>query len=166
MRLAFFILSLIFLLTWGGFRTVNSIQYNQDCGGHLKRAADANTTNMAKDELNTALKYLEEKGYTEGYTSVVYRTPDEDIGFWYNNLKASHDELAQIDSNTTQLEKSNVLIKLRETLLDHGDKSDSVTCPGGISIYPSNGVFFVWGWGSFILLIISGVSGLLYIERY
>jgi len=72
---------------------------------------------------------------------VIYQTPAEDLGFWYQNIQASHDELSQVDSATAQLEKSNILIKLRETLLDRGDSRDSVTDPTGISIYPNNTLY-------------------------
>ena len=68
---------------WGTIRTVKSIVFNIECNGHLKRAADASTIELAKQELTTAITYLEKKDITTGYTSILYKTPDEDIGFWY-----------------------------------------------------------------------------------
>ena len=123
---------------------VLSIRLDQDCTGHLKRAADANTIGLAEQELGLAIDYLEREGLTEGYTSVLYKTPDEDIGFFYNNLKESHAELQAVTDSTTQLERSNILIKLRETLIDHGDGGDRITCPTGLSRYPRNGAFGIW----------------------
>ncbi len=41
---------------------------------------------------------------TSGYTSILWQTPDEDIGFWYTNLKASQQELQNLQSNNA-LEK-------------------------------------------------------------
>jgi hypothetical protein len=73
---------------------------------------------------------------TSGYTSILWQTPDEDIGFWYTNLKASQQELQNLQSNSA-LEKTNVLIKLRETLLDVGERT-RVTEPEGLSVYPNN----------------------------
>ena len=98
---------------------------------------------MAKKELAVALNYMESNNLKSGYTSVIYQTPDEDIGFWYNNILASHDELSKVTEETTQLERSNLLIKLRETLLDKGESSESITCPDGISVYPHNTLYAI-----------------------
>ncbi len=126
------------------FRFVADIHFEQNCEGHLKRAADANTIELATQEMKFAVAYLEKEGLTQGYTSVLYKTPDEDIGFWYSNLKASLQELESINPKTaTPLERSNVLMKLRETLLDQGEKTD-VTFPAAIYLYPNNGIYSFW----------------------
>jgi len=128
------------LVIWGGYRVVANIIFTQNCGGYLKRAADANTAELAKKELSSAINYIEKKNLTSGYTSIIYKTPDEDIGFWYMNLKSSLSELQSITPQTSQLEKSNILLKLRQTLLDISDNNEKVTVPDGISIYPHNGL--------------------------
>ena len=152
MRYVVLVLGILILLLWGGLRIYNYVVFGIDCEGHIKRAADANTIELAKQEMTVVVRYLEERGFTSGYTSVLYRTPDEDIGFWYSNLKASLGELDKIGSDASQLEKSNVLIKLRETLLDH-DGSLSVTCPEGMSIYPGNAAYFFAGILGLVLLV-------------
>lgn len=86
------IFTILFLL-WAGVRTVNHIQFDRNIGGYLKRAADANTVELAEKNLSVAVEYLEKNGLTSGYTSILYRTPDEDVGFWFTNLKSSLDEL-------------------------------------------------------------------------
>lgn len=151
------ILICIPFLLWGGVRIYKGINYNIECSGHLKRAADANTIDLAKKEMETALKYIESQNMTTGYTSVLYRTPDEDVSFWYQNLAASFTELKTVLDKATQLEKSNLLMKLRETLLDQGENSQNVTAPDGISIFPNNTEYAVWGWISFVLSIIGGI---------
>lgn len=133
---AFIIFTLAFI-AWVVVRLVSYIQFDRNCEGHLKRAADANTVELAAKEVEIAVEYLKSHDMTTGYTSVVYTTPDEDIGFWYTNLTASLDELKKIKADAPQLEKTNVLMKLRETLLDQGEKTH-VTCPDGISVYPTN----------------------------
>lgn len=121
------------------------VKFDRECEGRLKRAADANTAEVARRELGAALAYLERAGMTEGYTSVVYRTPDEDIGFWYSNLKAAQGELEAVGESATKLEKSNVLMKLRETILDQdGQGKTVVTTPSGIAVYPHNLAFGAW----------------------
>lgn len=130
-----------------------SVKLNQNCLGHLKRAADASTIETAELELGIALDYLEKENLTSGYTSVLWETPDEDIKFWYNNIKASKNELISLPKNSSNMEKSNMLIKLRETLLDHGDKgSESITCPDGLSRYPNNLIFSLFLLGTLIIL--------------
>lgn len=130
------LLLLIFSISVFGWRIKQKIVFKQNVTGYLKRAADANTIPLANQELTKVIDYLEANNLTSGYTSVLYQTPDEDISFWYNNLKASQKELQTLNS-TSALEKTNVLIKLRETLLDTGERT-KVTVPSGLSIYPNN----------------------------
>jgi hypothetical protein len=143
---------------WTGIRIYNAVVFNIHCTGHLKLASDANTVEMAQKELAIAIKYLEDHNMTEGYTSVLWKTPSEDVGFWYQNLKAAHAELGKVNSETTQLERTNVLMKLRETLLDHGKNGDTVTAPDGISVFPNNTGVFVSGW---IVFIMAGIGVIL-----
>ncbi len=119
-----------------GVRISKKIAFKQNVTGYLKRAADANTIDLANEELTKALNYLEANNITSGYTSVLWQTPEEDIDFWYRNLKASQKELQNLQSDSA-LERTNVLIKLRETLLDTGEKT-KVTVPDGLSVYPHN----------------------------
>ena len=134
-------LKIIFLcLSIGVFVPVliKSIQINQNCLGYLKRAADANAIETAHNELNRAITYMEQNNLTKGYTSILWRTPNDDIGFFYNNLVSSRDELTKVTTNASSLEKSNVLMKLRETLLDEGKSGTELTCPPGLSRFPYN----------------------------
>jgi hypothetical protein len=147
------VLFILFFCVWAGIRIVAAIQFDRNCGGYLKRAADANTVELAKKQLKISLDYIEREGLTSGYTSILYRTPDEDIGFWYTNIKSSLTELEQMNPNATQLERSNLLMKLRETLLDEG-KETSITVPPGISIYPNNVVMAFFGWLSAVLMVV------------
>lgn len=137
-------LVLLPLLVLSGARVVKMVLFDRDCGNHIKRAADANTVEMAAKEMRIVVSYLEENKMMEGYTSILYNTPDDDVGFWYNNLKSSLDELEKVKPETTQLERSNILLKLRETLLDHGNDGYKVTVPSGISVFPNN-IFYALG---------------------
>ena len=158
-----FSLSLLAIITISIWSTcgIKAIRFKQNCGGHLKRAADANTVDIAKSELKIALDYMEANNLTSGYTSVIYETPDEDVAFWYNNIKQSYNELNSLPDSSSSLEKSNMLIKLRETLLDHGDKSDTVTMPDGISRYPDNVLYFFLGIVSIVCFL--GIMVLLFL---
>lgn len=149
-----FILFLVAFLFWGGYRIVVDIHAKQGYIGYLKRAADANSIELAKTELTKAIAEIERRELTSGYTSILWRTPDEDLGFWYTNLKTSLKELLNLPETSSSLEKSNMLIKLRETLLDSTKEGDDVTYPDGISVFPNNGIIAIWGWGSIILAIL------------
>lgn len=132
---------------------LNHIEFEQQCAGFLKQAADANTIKTAILPLHNAVNYLEENNITSGYTSIIYKTPDEDISFWYNNLKSSLEELRSTPKDITRLEESNMLLKLRETLLDETQYGTKVTIPDGISRYPHNGLYFALNSISIFLLI-------------
>ena len=164
---AFFVIfGLTFFIIVGASVAVKHIQFNQDCGGYLERAANANTIPMAITELEKAVKYMEEHDLTEGYTSVFYKTPDEDIGFWYNNCKSSLNELKSLSDSSAPLEKSNMLMKLRETLLDNGKNGTSLTVPEGISRYPNNVMWEVLSVLSLLGLVCVWFGGLYIINNW
>ena len=156
------LLGIIFLLPICfciGVRVQRSIVFEIECGGHLKRAADANTVSLAIQEMEIVVAYLEEEGMTNGYTSILYCTPDEDVRFWYTNIKDALKELRAVTPEATQLERSNLLIKLRETLIINTNKGERITCPKGISIYPWNRVIC----SLFIISIATAIFGVVFI---
>ena len=155
------IASTLSLVAWGVTRTVKGIQMNFDCIYYLKRAADASTVEMAKNELAKAIEYAEKNALTEGIVSIVLEDPRNDVGFWYNNMKEAYKELDQLPENATSMEKTNVLMKLRESLIDEGS---GVTHPIGISIYPNN-VFYFW-WAMISLIAACGLWFITYQAWY
>lgn len=132
-------------------RIIKGVELKQNVTGYLKRAADANTIELAQKELAVVIQYLEKNNLTQGYTSIFWKTPDEDIDYWYRNLKASLLELQNLNSQSA-LERANVLIKLRETLVDVG-KSTKVTVPKGLAVFPNNAL-----WAGYMLLAILMLS--------
>ncbi|MCL1918353.1 MAG: hypothetical protein FWG14_08575 [Peptococcaceae bacterium] len=138
------ILCTILFGTWATMRIVKDISFSFDCEAYLKRAADANTVEMAKEELAKAVDYAERNKLTEGVVSIFLKNPANDLGFWYNNMKAAYEELENLPEDTTPLEKTNVLMKLRESLTDRSNGDTAVICPDGISIYPNNVLYFWW----------------------
>lgn len=133
---------------------VKGIRFDQQCGGFLKQAADASSVELAERQLTVAIDYIEENQLTSGYTSILYKTEDDNIGFWYENLKVCQKELAATKGNST-LENTNVLMKLRESLTDHSEKGIRLTIPEGISRYPHNLGFMVANLISFVLCFAS-----------
>ncbi len=149
------------VLLLAGWLLVRDIQFDRKCEGYLKRAADSNTIQLAEKELSVAILYIEESNMIEGFTSVIYETPDEDVGFWYTNLRNSLDELQAVKPEATPLERSNILMKLRETLLDDTSQGVTVTTPKGISRFPYNTMFAVF----VVLGIIAAMFGAFTINK-
>lgn len=142
---------------------VQAIKFDKDCKGYLKNAADANTPEIALDRINHALEYMEANGMTNGYTSVLWTTENENVGFWYQNVKACKSEL-EACLGSSQLEKTNVLMKVRESLTDEGKNGTVITKPCGISRFPNNTMWFWGGWVS-VLFILIGISKMFYASR-
>lgn len=134
---------------------IQSIRFNQECGGYLKQASDANNVELAIERIDKAIAYIELKGLTDGYTSVLWRTENDNIGFWYANIVACKKELTEAVGKS-QLEQTNVLMKVRESLTDNGEKGTKLTIPSGISRYPDNVLFALLNTISFFLFLTGG----------
>jgi hypothetical protein len=145
------------LTIWGFFFYTNVLKFDQECEGHLARAGHANSIETATEELETAVAYIEKQNLTEGYTTVFasLRTPDEDIGFWYRNLAASLNQLKKLPKDITPLERSNVLLKLHETLIPAHDRGAEAVFPSGISRYPHN---LQWA-ACLVFAVLSAIAG-------
>lgn len=158
MKATLLTLSIISLIIWGGIRRYKSQISFQDCLGHIKRAADANSITLATQELQTAVTYLKDNNLTKGYTSLFWNTPDEDVSFWFTNLNTALSNLQATKDSASSLEKSNLLLKLRETLLDNTKDGEKVTRPSGIEIYPNNMAYFIWAGISLLVAIVTGIG--------
>ena len=133
------VMFLIPFTTWI-YSAVKSVQFDASCGSYLKLAADANDINTAEKHLSTAISYLESNNLTSGYTKIFIYRPTNDIGLWYENLKTAHTQLVDMkETGYTELEQSNMLMKLRESVLD----GESLTHPEGISMV-SNYTLMFW----------------------
>ena len=151
----FGIFSIVFILVVGIATVVNKIQFNQECGGYLKQAADANTVELAIDRLDKAIAYAESNGMTTGYTSILYKTENDNVGFWYENLKACRNQLEAVKSKG-HFEQTNELMKLRESLTDNGENGTELTYPNGLSRYPNNMLWGIaWTIGIFLIYVLS-----------
>ena len=153
-----FVLSLIVaigLLTYGGLQ---SIHFKRECSGHLKRAADANTIELAEQELRIAVDYIESNGLSSGNTSVMYSMPECELDFWYENLKAALIELESTPADADRLTVSNQLIKLRETIVDQHEKGARVTVPPNAHVFPDQVIYRSLGFGSLTGLLVGGTG--------
>jgi hypothetical protein len=132
-------LALFFALAFILFSTtLYVVDYKFECNvkGYLQRTANANNVKNANENLTKVISYLEEKNLTKGNSSLFFDTPENDIAYWYKNLKDAQVELQSIPENVSLLEQSNVLIKLRETLISHSDKGEELIIPENLQYYP------------------------------
>lgn len=135
-----------------GTAIIKTITMKAECIGYLAMAADANSVELAEKHLSKGIEYLEENNLKHGSTGIIFHTPGNNIEFWYENLKSAQIQLQEFKGES-ELEESNILMKLRETLL--GETGD-VTHPNMISFYP-NHAFWFWflalGWLLFVISI-------------
>jgi len=146
-------------------RLVRSVQFDMNCVQYIERAAKANTVETAREELAKAISYAEENNLTEGIVSIFLHQPKNDIGYWYKNMTESYAELENLPEDATALEKTNVLMKLRETLTDEDESGVSVTMPSGISLYPHNVLYFWLGLLSSIFFLVFWIMAALYWDK-
>ena len=134
------VLIIVPFIVWG-CAIVNAVEFDSNCTGYLKLAADANTVQLAEKHLTSAITYLENNNLTSGYTKIIIYKPTNDIGLWYENLKSAQTLLQEAcaNDNLTELESSNILMKLRETLLDG---EGTITHPICISMHPHSTALF------------------------
>lgn len=132
-----------------GVGIVKSIQMDANCTSYLKMAADANDVKLAHKHLTSAIEYLERNRITSGDTNIFVYKPTNDIGLWYENLKSAQNQLAILceKEDLTELEESNALMKLRETLCDN----EGITHPSCISFYPNH---IGWFWSMILIWLL------------
>lgn len=146
-----------FIIPIAGYANLiaKTIKFNANCGDYLKLAADATNIEIAEKHLSKAISYLEEKNLTDGYTKIFVYQPINDIGIWYENLKNAQIQLQEMKAKeVTELEESNALMKLRETILNN---DGLVTHPLGISVANNFTSVFWFNCTSWLLFILGGV---------
>ena len=158
------IIAIIIPIIVYGCGIIKCLQCDVNCIGYLKLAADASTAQLAEKHLTTAIEYLEVNNITYGNTGIIIKAPSNDIGIWYENLKSAQASLHTLNQQEglTDLEESNALMKLRETLLD----DTSITHPSMISFVP-NHVSWFWSMALIWLLwILARFFGIAAAEAY
>lgn len=161
MKALLIILTIILVITpfipWG-YTIFQGIDFNANCGDYLRLAADANDVNVAEKHLSKAIEYIEANDLDNGYTKIIFYYPKNDFGLWYENLKSAQTQLREMqETEYTELEESNMLMKLRETILD----DNMLTIPFGVSIKHNFGLIYwlnclIW-LPCWVLAIVCGV---------
>lgn len=168
LRVCIFLLLISFacFVSWGAVRAVKAIQFNQNCIQYIKRAADASSVELAKEELAKVINYCEKNDLTEGVVSIILSQPKNDVGYWYKNLTTAYAELDSLAEDASSVERTNMLMKIRETLTDAEESGVEVTYPNGISVYPNNVGYFLWAILSLVGMVAFFSLGCAYVNRY
>ena len=136
----FVTLAVIFTLSslaWLVMRCYTGVQFSINCEAYIKRAAVASTIDAAQEELGKAINYIEKNNLTEGIVSIFLKNPKNDIGYWYNTLNNTYKQLMEFPRDATQLEKSNFMMRVNESI-------EGLSTPEGIEIYPHNVLYLWW----------------------
>jgi len=148
--------SLVGMIVLGTVSCLSVYQFNRGCADYLKLAGDASTVEAANGFLGQALSYMEATGKTSGNSSLIFKKPSSDVGIWYKQTKDAKGVLEGIiakGDEATGIEKSNALIKVRETVLDE----TSVTYPPHIALYRNGYALAVILWWILGLAMVGGV---------
>lgn len=125
-----------------GYHSYLEYKFNYGCGDYLKLAADANSIQLARQHVDTALNYVRAHELTSGNTAVFFPSPQTDVGLWYRNLQEVEKDLHTFPANSTKTDENTALVKLRESLVDHVRGGDVVTVPPDIGIHPNITLFY------------------------
>lgn len=139
--------------------------FKNNCGDYLKLTGDAPTVERAHEFLGRAIQYLENNGRTSGNSAYFFHTPQNDVGIWYGQIKGAYNTASDLlkrmevaPGSVSQLERDNALMKIREVVLDQGEKGISVTAPLHITVFPNQWAFLI-GW--IVSLILLGIGVLI-----
>lgn len=119
-------------------RGCKAYYYHIECTQQLTRAADAPTVDLAVSAIDKAIAYLDDNNKTTGNSGFIFKTPRNDVEYWYGQLVSSRDELVTVSDKPDPLLHSNMLMKLRETLSDSGQHGRAITQPANMDVYPNH----------------------------
>jgi len=159
------VVAVIFLIIWGAYLGLAWWQFNKNCGDYLKLTGDAPTVERADGFLEKAIAYIEKTNRVSGNSSIIFKKPTNDVGIWYAQIKAAKETTEKIitrGEGVSQLERDNALMKIRETVLDQGEKGTMVTTPDWISLFPYQ-LFKIILWP--LLSVVFGLIGVVIVIR-
>ena len=137
---AFFVAFVI----WGATRLYVSNVFDEECAEYIGAAVTSTNIDSSISDLESAISFAEENELTEGYTSIFGSPPGEDVSRWYDSMVDVRDKLEELRRNdfpTVDLVAVD-LLKERSFALT---KLHLSAYPKGISVFPHNTLFLLWG---------------------
>ncbi len=143
------------LAGWAGHRLHLDRMFTAQVTEYVLAAYKTDDPEKAKKYLTTAQAYLETTGKTDGFTSIAYPTPDEDLGDWSASIKdASEFEATGIKDDRKPWQRKLLAAGLvNEVEIQGGKKRLDLNYPGGVSAAPYNSHVFWLGIGSLTSLV-------------
>ncbi len=167
MKMALVIIGTLSLVVAIIVLVVMDYNFRANCGDYLKLAGDAPTIQKAQEFLGLALDYIQKRELTHGNTALLFKTPRNDVGIWYQQIVGAQATLSQLlgrvekdPESVSQLEKDNALMKIREVILDQGKDGTKITKPNFIACFPFKWGMLIW----FLLSFGFVVLGLILIQ--
>lgn len=167
MKWILFTVGLGLFLFWSVLRITAGIQYNQTIGSEIYSATTAATPQEAESHLANAINMAKDRGYTHGNTGILFTYSDNDVGIWYNRLVSSDVVLKSlIENSKSELEVSNTMMRVHESLTAVGKEGSEARSPDGISVFPNN-VAYAWlCLLSIVLMLVGGVVFIFIMDNY
>ena len=130
------IASLSVLLIVFFFIILSQNKFCNNCLAYLQEVIETENVDVAKINLNKALKYVEEKNIIngDGRVLIIQSKSENDIGLWYNTLKKAQKELEELPYIASTSVKKRTLLRVKKLLTSNG----KLIFPVGIYYYPFN----------------------------
>jgi hypothetical protein len=141
---------------WVGTNIHLNKNWDAGVGSYLAAAINTRDPQKASKYLNNAVSFLEERGQTDGFTSIAYKTPDEDLNEWATGVAEATETAASVPADEPMIGKMHTpwvqqLIK-HKIVVANVTGLDPVTgktsfvydlkYPSGIGRAPYNGYLF------------------------
>jgi len=101
LSVAAFALALLAITGWAGTKFHLANLFDAECASYVRSAAKATDRAVADKHFMHAVDWLKANGMTEGFTSVLYNGPEEDVSEWFAKLNSVADSrlaLQKIDA--------------------------------------------------------------------
>lgn len=131
----------VFGMTFVIFAFIIMAQNFEDTHGRLlRRAATAQTAEVALSSLDQALRGLEADGLTHGNTAFFRARRETDIGLWYQGLRSARTELqtALASSPASEASQQLALRRFHDRLAYGGPEGTVLIMPESIACHPWN----------------------------
>lgn len=149
------VISGLVLVGWAGYRLHANSRFSNNFESYVAAAFKSSEPAKAQKYLERAKTYLETNDATEGFTSCLYDSQEDDLGELYVAISDVCAMFAQPPSNNRWW---------REAMHDKGivrgnvqDGKIEAKVPSGISVYPFNVQLNAAAWVSFFTGILSAV---------
>lgn len=160
------------LVGWGGARMHKSSDFDARVSDYVVAAYNATTPEEAKLQYDRALSVMKENKMTEGSTSILYPSPEYNVGDWFAKVEKTEKDLTEmlkapavVDDKKadpkvlTPWQKSLVENNVVKTKVDtKGNSHASFNAPEDISVHPYTLQYALWFYSSLIATLLFGAG--------